>query len=128
MDYSFNFCKVLFTYDTTSRASLLQNDGRNCFLNDMLEIDPNKSLQGRSFVQTYFGNTAAFGGSGVDAILFKNSDFKNLLPPFPFYVKVNRFGYYFKMLFDKKNAEDYNIQAIAQSMNDKFTDYYSDVK
>jgi hypothetical protein len=128
MDYSFNFCKVLFTYDTTSRASLLQNDGRNCFLNENLEIDSDQSLEGRPFVQSYFGNTAAFGGSGVDAILFKNSDFKNLLPPFPFYVKINRFGYYFKLIFDKQNAEGYNIQSIAQSMNNKFNDYYEEVK
>ncbi|MCB0663642.1 MAG: hypothetical protein KDC24_12930 [Saprospiraceae bacterium] len=127
LQYQFTLSEVLFTYDTTSAKTLNENDGKMAFLNEDLQIDPATSLNKRPYVMAYFGNTPTSSGTGIEAILFKNSAFEPLVKPFPYYIKRTMFTYYKNMLFNPEMAERRNIEKVAQKLNAALTDYYEDV-
>lgn len=127
MQNHFTFSDVLFTYDTTSAKSLNTQDGINCFLNEDLTIDATKSLENRSYIMAYFGQTSNATGTGLDAVLFKNSAFEKLTKPFPYYIKRTRFTYYKNVLFNPAMADRRNIEKVAEKINEELTDFYEEV-
>lgn len=124
----FNFSKVLFTYDTTSMQVLKNQGGKGSFLNAQLEIDPQANLGNSDFVLARFGTTDSQEGTGLSAMIFQNADFKDLTKPFPYYVKLTSFGYYFNKILAKNIAEPRMTEKVVKKANAKLKDYYLKVR
>lgn len=123
----FNFSKVLFTYDTTSVELLKTQSGKNSFLNDSLKIEPSIRLESGTFTAARFGATDTQEGTGVDALIFQNSDFEDLQKPFPYYVKLTYLGYYFNKLLAKELAEPRNTERVVKKANERLREFYKKV-
>ena len=119
----YGFSEILFAFDTLRRKAL-SLDGKNCFLNDNLEIDPSLSLNGRPFLMLYFGNINSETGTGASAVIFRNSDFEELSKPFPYYVKMTNFMYFFNKVMRTSSAEVRNMERIVKKMNRNLERFY----
>lgn len=121
----FDFTDVLFVYDTTSRATLVDQDGKNSFLDRELAIDPARRLNERPFVMARFGTTDRDRGAGVEAMILRNSDFEDLHKPFPYYIKETRFSYIFSKLFGSKTAERDNIFKMVRKLDEQLKKFWA---
>lgn len=122
-DEFYQFSEILFAYDTLGRKALAL-DGKNCFLNPNLEIDPSLSLNGRPFLMLYFSNINSETGSGAEAVIFRNSDFEELSKPFPYYVKTTNFMFIFNKLFKPSISKPKNIGRVVKKLNRNLERFY----
>ncbi len=118
----YNFSEVLFAYDTLRKEALWNDDGKNCFLGADMKIDPSLSLNGRSYLMLYKGNIS--DGSGAEAVIFRDANFKQVEKPFPYYVKTTGVMYVFNRLFKSSIADNNNIARIVRKIDRKVKKFY----
>lgn len=119
----YQFSDILFAYDTLRMDALIKNDGKNCFLDEDMKINPSLSLNGRPFLMLYKGIISE--GSGAEAVLFRDANFVQLKKPFPYFVRTTRFMYVFNSIFKGSIADARNIEQVVKKIEKKLNKFYN---
>lgn len=116
----FHFCPVYFFYSNNTDQALSGNF-TGILLNDSLEEDSSITIQTQNYYFAEFGlldpNDESISGTGIEALIIKDKNFKQLQRPFPFYVRKNEF------LSGSKN-----ISQVISQMNFNLEQFYKSAK
>jgi hypothetical protein len=83
---NFTFCKVFFFYSNNSQK-IKDGNYTGCLLNTNYEID--STFNGSDYLIGEFGQTET---NRIDAFLIEDKNFNQLKKPFPFLIRLNKFG------------------------------------
>ncbi|MEL6865640.1 MAG: hypothetical protein AAFP19_14530 [Bacteroidota bacterium] len=121
----YDFSTVYFAYDTAfTRLNKGQKTG--LFLNEDLEIDPVIDLTDRPYLVLRTGTTDPSYTSGIEAMIFMDSDMEDLTKPFPYYVKMKSIGHIIQSIFYPNRAVRRSAEKIVQQMNRQLRSFHED--
>ena len=115
----FSFSNIYYMYDTSSIA--LKNGQRSgFFLNKNLELDPSIEIPEGEFFVIKIGTTDASTTTGVEAMVIMDKNLKDMMPPFPYYVRINSISRLFTRIFNHKNLVRKDSEKIVQKLETNF--------
>jgi len=116
----FTFCPVYFFFNNQSQK-ILNSDFENVFLTENLSIDSSIKLINPVYYFAEFDiletSDEASGGTGIEALIIKDKNLKQLSKPFPFYVRKN------ELMMGTRN-----IRSVVIMLNFNLEQYYNTVK
>ena len=119
----YQFSDVLFMYDTAA-TQLKGGQLSGFFLNDSLEVAPSAGLKDTSFLVLRFGLTRSSRGQSIEAAVLMDRQMDDMLPPFPYYVKMNNFSSIMGTLFPKTNQFERSLGKAVRRLNAQLFSYY----
>ena len=112
---NYRFSDFLFILDTAS-VHLKAGNHQGIFLNKNLEPAPELSLGDRPYYVLRFGSTRSGSGQSVEAMVLMDDNFRDLQPPFPYYVRINNFNAVMGGLFPKPKQEQKNARRLVENL------------
>lgn len=113
----FDFCEVRFMYDYDT-PKLKTGAKKGYFLNKSLEFDPTIQLDTSYYMVSRFDRTSEKeGGPLYDAIIISDSEFEDLVKPFPYYVIIGNSTSVTNILFPQKNPIIEEINGWVNTLN-----------
>ncbi|MBK7409268.1 MAG: hypothetical protein IPJ40_15200 [Saprospirales bacterium] len=125
----YHFSPVLFLHDTLAPALKSANPS-GIFLNELTQIDPQRSLGDRYFLIAGIGLIAASeGASGNDALIVYDREFNAMAKPFPAYTGVTTIRLFFKTFTaSDENTEAFHLRKMVERLDRKLAHYYARVQ
>ena len=118
----YSFSEVLYFAD--SAVHLLKEGVQSgYFLNENFEIDPAISLNGKTYLIAYYGATNSATKMGEEGLVILDSNFKELVAPFPHYTGITTTRKTLGKFFNKRDEVEYFIM-MAERFNERVEELY----
>lgn len=118
----YKFSDIYYIYDTAS-LSLKKGARSGIFLNKNLELDPSISIPDGTFFVIRTGTTDSSTTTGVEALVIMDQNLKDLVRPFPYYVRVNSISRLFTRVFNHKKLVRKDSNEIVQKLERNLRKY-----
>ncbi|MEO1260130.1 MAG: hypothetical protein AAFZ15_15150 [Bacteroidota bacterium] len=117
LDSNYSFSQILYMPDTAVHL-LKAGKQSGYFYNEQMEIDPDISINNRSYLLAFYGRTSRATKTGEEGIVVLDRNFKELIDPFPHYTGLTTVRKTFDKIFNKKE-EIYFYHMMALKFNER---------
>ncbi len=124
---SFDFAKVRFFYDYDT-PKLQAGETAGVFLNEELKADPSISLPGGPYYVLGFGQTQKDYSDGLEAMYIMDSEFERMMPPFPYYQRLNDFAAFVGSIFPAPDQQMRDALRLVGKLEDKLEKFHGRVE
>ena len=123
----YNFSDFLFMMDTAA-TQLKEGVRQGIFLDKNLELDQEAAIVDSSVYVLRFGSTYSGRGQNIEAAVITDSNLEDLLPPFPYYVRINNFDAIMGGLFPKPKQELKNAMRLVEKLQRNLVEFARQVE
>lgn len=125
-DKYYSFSKLYLMYDTAS-ISLKNGVRSGIFLDKSLNPDPTIEIPEGPFYLVRTGTTDSSSTTGVAAIVIMDRHLKDMLRPFPYYVRTNDLGRIFTRIFNHNKLVKRDASKVVQKLEKNLRKFFTEI-